>query len=184
MAKNCKNVETSNSIENIVCHVWREHIRDFLEMKKKFQCICCRYVLGPKRPLAQQKKQRTYVLSYWVRARSQLGTRYIEKQLKTSCLSGNELVPSVTENTSSGINVWFFPLFFSLQIEIVSTSYNRTEALYPCCPEKYPNLALTVVFKQKAIFHHDKLLTQESEAALHAKHGKHGHKHDSSEENN
>ncbi len=68
------------------------------------------------------------------------------------------------------------------QIEIVSTSHNRTEALYQCCPEKYPNLALTVVFKQKAIFHHDKLLTQETDVK-HGKHG-HGHKHESSEENN
>ena len=83
------------------------------------------------------------------------------------------------------LNLWIY-FHFSFQIEIVSTSYNRTEAVYPCCTEKYPNIALTVVFKQKAIFHHEKLLTQETEAALHAKHGKHGghHKHESSEENN
>jgi hypothetical protein len=42
--------------------------------------------------------------TYWVRARSQLGTRYMGKQLKSSCLARNEFAPSMTKNTASGIS--------------------------------------------------------------------------------
>jgi len=44
----------------------------------------------------------TYFCSYWVQARSQLGARYIGKQLKTLRLAENEVLPRLTKNTASG----------------------------------------------------------------------------------
>jgi hypothetical protein len=46
-----------------------------------------------------------------------------------------------------------------LQVEIVSTSHSRVEAIYECCPEAYPNLTFNIAFKLKGIFYHDKLNT-------------------------
>lgn len=66
--------------------------------------------------------------------------------------------------------------YFS-QIEISSTGVERTEDVYPCCPEKYPSLKLSIAFKQKGVFYHEKLhKPEEAEAAK--------KKADSSEENN
>ena len=63
------------------------------------------------------------------------------------------------------------------QIEIVSTGVHRVEVVYDCCPdEKYPNLSLSVVFKQKGMFYHDKLHKPEDAKAK--------KKAESSEENN
>lgn len=61
------------------------------------------------------------------------------------------------------------------QIEIVSTGVERREDVYPCCPEKYPNLKLHIAFKQNGLFYHDKL--QKPDGATKKK-------PDSSEENN
>jgi len=44
-------------------------------------------------------------LIFRVRARSQLGTWYIGKQLKSSFLARKELVPSMTKNTALGDNL-------------------------------------------------------------------------------
>jgi len=66
---------------------------------------------------ALQQKQRISILSQgyrggilvmMVRAHSQLGTRYMGKHLKSSCLAGNELVPSMTKNTVSGFTRYKF----------------------------------------------------------------------------
>ncbi len=48
----------------------------------------------------KQKELRSYI--FWVRARSQLGTRYMGQKLKTSCLAENELLePIMTKNMAS-----------------------------------------------------------------------------------
>jgi hypothetical protein len=68
--------------------------------------------------------------------------------------------------------------FYEFQIEIISTSVTRKEAIYPCCmDETYPSLALNIVFKQKSSFYHGRLHTSEGHKAS-------PKKPDSSEEHN
>ena len=69
----------------------------------------------------------------------------------------------------------------NFQFEIISTSTNKKEGVYECCPDEvYPSMTFNIAFKQNTMFYHGKVHTQETEAK---KSKKHAHKPDSSEEN-
>ncbi len=72
-----------------------------------------------------QRVQRPYFQSCWVRARSQLGTRYKGKQLKISFLAGNELVPDrlkIRPQSVSRIKIAKRDNFFRLDFDIFKSN--------------------------------------------------------------
>ncbi len=48
-------------------------------------------------------------------------------------------------------------IFDNDHFEILGTSYKREEVLYPCCPEPYPKMELSIRFKRVKQFEHGEL---------------------------
>jgi hypothetical protein len=72
---------------------------------------------------------RIFRQSLWVRARSQLATRYVGRLQKSSYQAGNELVPRLTKNTSSGLIMNYVLLKFSTSDLSTAPDFAATSAI-------------------------------------------------------
>jgi len=75
------------------------------------------------------------ILSCRVRVRSYLGTRYMGKQLKTSHMAGNELVPRMTKYTASG-NLAFRNFFQTYIIRFLDRTFGSNITRFACNKNK------------------------------------------------